>query len=73
MKDSRTYDFTIEFNGKTYNCQREVSGKRDLYQMIYVHKFGYKQDPALYGVKGHPVETMATTARLIAFEIIQGL
>ena len=72
MKSMR-YQFTVEENGKTYHCERVVTGQRVLYQTIYVNGVGSKDDSAAYGAKYHPVETMESIAILIAYEIINGI
>ncbi len=66
------YRFTIEKDGKTYECEREVTGTRVLRQTVTVIGFGKKNDPANYGKKWHPSSTMEHIALLIAHEIIDG-
>ena len=64
--------FDIERGGKTYRCERVVTGKRVQRQMIIVYGIGQKPDPANYGgPRGHPIGSMESTARLIAGEIIR--
>lgn len=67
------YQFTVEVNGKTYQCEREVTGQRVLRQQIRVTGVGNKNDPAAYGAKSHPPETMESIVKLIAREIIAGI
>jgi hypothetical protein len=70
---SETYQFTVENKGKTYQCERVVTGQRTLYQEIHVIGIGSKSDPAAYGKKYHPPQTMEGIARVIAQEIINGV
>ncbi len=65
--------FTVQREGKTYECSRTVTGSRSLRQTVRVAGFGSKPDPAEYGNDGHPIESMTMTARLIAHELIQGI
>ena len=65
------YSFKVDANGSTYNCEREVTGKRVLRQTIHVIGVGSKEDSADYGSKHHPPETMRGIARIIAHEIIR--
>lgn len=65
------YTFTLDSSGNTYNCEREVTGKRVMRQMIRVVGVGSKRDSADYGSKGHPPQTMQSIARVIALEIIR--
>lgn len=65
------YKFTVQANGKTYDCEREVTGKRIFRQQIRVIGVGSKQDSASYGGRYHPPESMEGIARLIAHEIIR--
>jgi hypothetical protein len=62
--------FTVESDGKSYACERVVTGVRVLRQQIQVLGIGSKADPATYGARGHPSSSMASTARLIARDII---
>lgn len=66
-----TFKFTIAHEGKTYECERIVEGKRVLHQTVVVVGVGSKEDPASYGQRGHPVESMAGVACLIADEILR--
>lgn len=63
--------FSVTNNGKTYECTRTVTGANALRQTINVNGLGSKEDPASYGLKGHPISSMESTARLIAHEIIR--
>lgn len=63
--------FEVEHNGKTYACQRVITGTITLSQRIYVIGVGSKDDSANYGRRGHPISTMAGIARIIAGEIIR--
>lgn len=65
------YTFTVEANGKIYDCERKVTGKQVLRQTIHVIGQGSKEDSASYGRKYHPPITMEGVARLIAYEIIR--
>jgi hypothetical protein len=67
------YAFTVEDNGQTYECEREVTGKQVFTQTIHVRGVGSKSDSASYSdSRGyHPPISMEGIARLIAFEIIR--
>ena len=67
-----TYKFTVERNGKVYNCYAEVEGKRVFRQTITVEGVGTKIDGADYGnsARYHPVAGMKSVAKLVAWEII---
>jgi hypothetical protein len=65
------YDFTVDVNGRTYKCEREVTGKRVMRQIIHVIGVGSKDDSANYGSKHHPPVTMPGIAKIIAHEIIR--
>lgn len=67
------YQFTVNVNGRVYQCERIVTGQRVLRQQIRVTGVGSKNDPASYGAKYHPPGTMEAIARLIAREIIAGI
>jgi hypothetical protein len=64
-------DFELDGHDHVYRCSVTITGDRTLYQTIHVDQLGSKPDPAPYGgPKGHPVSSMRSTARLIAWEII---
>jgi hypothetical protein len=64
-------DFELEYSGKVFRCRQIVTGDKVLYQSIHVDGIGSKPDAAPYGgPQGHPVSSMASAARLIAWEII---
>jgi len=67
---ARRYPFTVEVNGRTYNCWREVTGTRKLRQTVYVEGVGNKPD-AEYGKGAHPICTMEGVAKVVAREIIR--
>lgn len=67
----RTHKFTVESDGKTYDCERTVTGERVFGQSVHVIGVGSKDDPASYGARYHPPSTMAGIAKLIAHEIIR--
>lgn len=67
----RTHKFTVEYDGKTYDCERTVTGERVFRQSIHVIGVGSKDDPASYGARYHPPSSMAGIAKLIAHEIIR--
>jgi hypothetical protein len=67
------YKFTITKEGKTYECEREVTGKDVLKQTIHVSQIGSKADSNVYGASKHSASTMSVAARRIANEIIQGI
>jgi len=64
-------DFTIEVDGKEYECKRVVEGKAVLTQTVVVEGVGSEADTAKYGGKhGHRVESMENMAKQIARELI---
>ena len=62
--------FTVESGGKTYQCERAVTGRRKHFQTVRVLGFGSRKDLSVYGKKYKPVETMEQAARIIAQQII---
>jgi len=68
-KATNTIPFTIEVNGKTYNCERIVFGTREFTQTIRVVGIGSEPDTARYGSKRHRPESMESIAKHIAREI----
>jgi hypothetical protein len=68
-----TYKFTVEKAGKTYQCERAVTGKGELRQIIHVAGVGSKKDSVIYGASKHSVSTMSSAAQRIAHEIIHGI
>ncbi|WP_124966077.1 hypothetical protein [Trabulsiella odontotermitis] len=63
----------IQINNKNYRyttATKELKGNRYT-QSITVEGVGSKHDPAIYGSGGHRTESMESTARLIALEIIR--
>lgn len=72
MSEQR-HKFTVEADGKTFDCERVVSGTLKFSQVIYVESVGGKPDTGAYGTGDllSPVETMPGVARLIAREIIR--
>jgi hypothetical protein len=70
-KQRQRYEFTVEMNGKTYRCVREVEGARVLHQSVSAHGIGSENDGARYGAKHHPIVSMEGIARLIATQIIK--
>lgn len=70
----KQYPFTVEFNGKTYDCERLVTGERVLRQTVRVAGVGSKNDPASYAKnRYHPLSTMESMAKIIAQEILKGI
>lgn len=67
----RTHKFAVEYDGKTYDCERTVTGERVFRQSVHVIGVGSKDDPASYGANHHPPSSMAGGAKLIAHEIIR--
>jgi hypothetical protein len=65
------YKFTITKEDKTYDCEREVTGKAVLKQTVRVPQIGSKIDFNVYGASKHSASTMTSAARRIANEIIQ--
>lgn len=67
----QTYDFVIDHDGRQYQCRRVVTGKRVLYQTVYVEVCGHKDDGVSYGRSQHPADTMEGIAELIAHELVE--
>jgi hypothetical protein len=67
------YKFTIEKDGETYECEREVTGKGALRQTVRVKSVRSRADDVVYGASKHSVSTMTHAARRIALEIINGI
>jgi hypothetical protein len=67
----RRQKFSIEYNGVTYECERIVHGQQVFRQTIHVRGVGSQEDDVEYASKHHNVATMASTANLIAGEIIE--
>jgi len=62
--------FTIDVDGKTYKCERVVSGTREYTQVIHVLGVGSEADNARYGPKRHRPTGMESIATQIAREIV---
>ena len=60
--------FTVEHNGKTYNCERELEGKKVFYQTVNVIGIGNKKDGKRYDLSN--IYTAQLAAKIIAKEII---
>lgn len=63
-----TIKFTIDYNGKTYNCESEIEGKRVFYQTVNVIGVGYKKDERRYDLSD--IHTAQAVAKILAKEII---
>ena len=66
---TRVEKFQVDY-GEVFHCEQIIVGTDRLQQTIRVKGCGEKADPATYGAGGHPVEDMAGTARIIAFDLI---
>lgn len=69
-KATETYEFTIEVEGKKYDCERRVLGTREFTQTIHVSGVGSEPDSARYGPKRHRPEGMESIAKQIAREVV---
>ena len=67
----RRQKFSLEYNGATYDCERIIYGKEVFRQTIQVCGVGSQEDDVAYASKHHNVATMASTAHVIAGEIIE--
>ena len=67
----RRQKFSIEYNGITYECERIVRGQHVFRQTIHVRGVGSQEDEDEYASKHQNVMTMASTAKVIAGEIIE--
>jgi hypothetical protein len=65
--------FTVKVDGKTYKCERLVTGTRVLSQTVHVEGIvRTENDPARYGgPMGHSIASMEFTAKVIAGIMIQ--
>lgn len=64
------YRFTIEKEGRVFECEREVTGTAVQHQTVRVIGQGTKVDPSSYGKKTISGATMELVARMIAGEIV---
>lgn len=62
-------NFTVENNGKTYQCQSIIEGSVKFRQKIVVNELGSKYDNTLYD--SSLTESMIPMAKIIAIEIIK--
>jgi len=67
----RRQKFSIAYNGVTYECERIVHGTHVFRQTIHVCGVGAQEDEVEYASQHHNVATMASTANVIAGEIIE--
>lgn len=67
----RRQKFSIEYKGIKFDCERIIHGKQVFRQTIQVCGVGSQEDDVEYSSKHHNVATMASTANLIAVEIIE--
>jgi hypothetical protein len=67
----RRQKFSLEYNGTKYECERIIHGKQVFRQTIQVCGVGSQEDDVEYASKHHNVATMASTAHVIAGEIIE--
>lgn len=63
--------FVVEVKGKSYECERLVSGTRLLTQTVTVRGLGTEADSAEYGSSAHPAIAMEGIATLIAMGIVR--
>ena len=62
--------FSVEVDGKSYSCDRRLSGDRRKRQTIHVDAVGSMDDPSSYLPGQRSVLEMEEMARMIALEII---
>jgi hypothetical protein len=64
--------FSVEVDGVSYQCMREITGKYVLHQTIYVEGFGVEDDSNQYGynLPSQPLHLMEAIAKQIARSII---
>jgi hypothetical protein len=67
----RRQKFSLEYNGVKYDCERIIDGKEVFRQTIQVCGVGSQEDDVAYASQHHNVATMASTAHVIAGEIIE--
>jgi hypothetical protein len=70
MAERYTLPFEVSDGVKIHKCKRTITGDRMQTQTIKVEGVGSKPDYASYGPGAHPPDSMESTARLIAHEII---
>ena len=67
----RRQQFSLEYNGTKYDCERIIRGTHVFRQTIQVGGVGSQEDEVEYASQHHNVATMASTAHVIAGEIIE--
>ena len=67
----RRQKFSIAYHGVQYECERIIHGKHVFRQTVNVCGVGSQEDEVEYASKHHNVATMASTANVIAGEIIE--
>ncbi len=67
----RRQKFSIAYHGVHYECERIVYGQHVFRQTIHVCGVGSQEDDVEYSSRHHNVATMASTANVIAGEIIE--
>ena len=67
----RRQKFSIAYHGVHYECERIVHGQQVFRQTIHVCGVGSQEDEVEYASTHHNVATMASTANVIAGEIIE--
>ena len=67
----RRQQCSMEYNGTTYDGERIMHGKHVFRQTMQVCGVGSQEDDVAYASKHHNVATMASTAHVIAGEIIE--
>jgi hypothetical protein len=70
-KKQRKLPFFVEVSGKSYECERVVSGTRVMTQTVTVRGMGTEADAANYGSSATPPIAMEGVATLIAMGIVR--
>lgn len=63
--------FFVEVGGKSYECERVISGTRVLTQTVSVRGVGTEADAVEYGSSAHPAIAMDGNATLIAMGMVR--
>lgn len=69
----KTHTFTIEENGRLFQCFSETKGSGHFKQIVHVEGFGSQTDEATYGKSKHSASAMKLAAKSIALKIIKNL
>lgn len=69
--NNTTRTFSIERNGRAFQCTSEVKGNQIIRQIIYVEGLGSRADAFTYGKTRHSASAMKLAAEQIALDLIK--